>query len=161
MLRGLNSSSPRRGEQGTQVPALHKDQIVPRYCWPPGRQRRRKHACPRRRGKCSRGGLTRSVERDMSGGERTGGSPAETGAPSGAAGATSTAFPTNSHYSAKRCWISLAFCALRGVFSFSSPLCHPPPPIAAPGGAVSEYTLSRGRVCWESLLAALFQRIKP
>lgn len=46
-------------------------------------------------------------------------------------------------------------------FFFPAPPFPVPPPITAPGGAMSEYTLSRGRVCWESLLADLFQRIKP
>lgn len=76
-------------------------------------------------GSVPRGGLTRSVELDMSSSERTGGPPVEIGTPASAASATSTSFPPNSHYSAKGYWISPAFCALPGVFIFFSPLPRP------------------------------------
>lgn len=104
-------------------------------------------------GNVPRGGLTQSVERDTASGGRPGGPPAQM--------VCAARTRCGQHLFANE--VSLL---CEGVFDFACILCsvrwfYSPlsslVPIPPPGteGALSEYMLSRGWVCWESLLADL------
>lgn len=62
-------------------------------------------------GNVPRGGLAQSIEHDTPSTARTGAEPPHR--------AASTDLPANSHYFVKGYWVSIAFCALLGIFILS------------------------------------------
>lgn len=152
--RVLNISSPGRGEQSPRYIKITLSLSIVAATTAASQ------TCMSSVGNVPRGGLTRSMEHDLSSWERTGGPSRRNQCFAEHGQCNQYLYSNNLSLLCEGVLdFSWILCSLRWIYFFSPLPC--PPPIAAPEGTMSGYTLSRGWVCWDSLLADLFQRIKP